>query len=267
MLLNEQQLVSNINHTVVDVIILSYAKNDHLKGLTEQTINTLLNSENQDNIQFNIIIIESNKNLKPFNYPNTTTLYPHVKFGFNKYINIGLKNCGNDFVCLCNNDLIFHQGWATNILSEFSKDQNLYSASPFCQFSQGAEGMPLNSGLYYGYTIRKEVSGWCIMLRRQTFQIIGKPDNKFKFWYSDNDYANLLKKHNLKHALITSSFVDHIESQTLLTKKEVDRKKLTYNEFLYYDYKWNHKNYFLYKVRLSKQNLFNRLRALRNLFR
>jgi GT2 family glycosyltransferase len=267
MLLSEQPLMISENQTRIDIIILSYAKNNYLRGLTEQTISTLINSEKRGNILFNILIIESNKSLKPFNYTNTTTIYPRGKFGFNKYINIGLKNSGNDFVCLCNNDLIFHDGWANNILFEFNRDRDLYSASSFCQFSQGVDGIRPNSGLHYGYRIRKEISGWCIMTRRQTFQIIGKPDYNFKFWYSDNDYANLLKKHNLKHALVTSSFVDHIESQTLLAEKESHRKKLTDNEFLYYDYKWNHKNYFLYKTRLYKQNLLNKLRALRNLFR
>ena len=97
----------------IDVVILSYAKNDYLKGLTDQTIATLMDSEDPAKIYFNVIVIESDKKLQPYQFENSTTIYPVEKFGFNKYLNIGIKETSNKYICLANNDLIFHKGWAT----------------------------------------------------------------------------------------------------------------------------------------------------------
>jgi len=239
--------------TVVDIIILSYAKNDKLKKLTLDTVSTLSQSEDAGDISFNVIVIESNKQIKPYTYPNTSTIYPRSKFGFNKYINIGLAKSHNQYVCICNNDLIFHKNWASEIIKAFKADKTLYSASPYCANNQGIRGIEKDSGLYYGYELFKEISGWCFMVRRDIFDIIGKLDPNFKFWYSDNDYANLLTKHNLKHALVSSSLVDHLDSQTISAENEVNRQKLTTDEYIYYDYKWSHKKYWLYIYRKYRE--------------
>ena len=117
----------------IDIIILSYAKNGMLKQLTEQTISTLLVSEDPAQIHFNIIVIESNKNLAPFQFENTKTIYPKEKFNFNKYLNIGISLTSKKYTCLCNNDLIFHKNWASEILKEFARYPTLLSANPYCE--------------------------------------------------------------------------------------------------------------------------------------
>ena len=40
----------------IDIIILSFAKNEALKNLTIQTIDTLLASEDPDEIDFNVLV-------------------------------------------------------------------------------------------------------------------------------------------------------------------------------------------------------------------
>src|SRR4051812_37526831 len=93
--------------TQIDILILSYAKDEHLKDLTIQTIDTLLKSEDPGEIQFNVVVIESNKQMQPYQFENSTTIYPAEKFGFHKYLNIGIRQTNSPYVCLCNNDLIF----------------------------------------------------------------------------------------------------------------------------------------------------------------
>ena len=73
-------------------------------------------SENPKKIQFNVVVMESNNSLATFQYKNSITLYPRQKFGFHKYLNIGINLTTNPYICLCNNDLIFHNGWATEIM-------------------------------------------------------------------------------------------------------------------------------------------------------
>src|ERR1700761_8999095 len=117
----------------IDIIILSYAKSDLLKQMTIDAINSLETSENSEKIIFNTVVLESNKALKPFQYPRTTTIYPEEAFGYNKYLNIGIQMTHNSYVCLCNNDLIFHKNWATEILEAFDQHPELSSANPYSE--------------------------------------------------------------------------------------------------------------------------------------
>jgi hypothetical protein len=80
----------------------------------------------------------------------------------------------------------------------------------------------------------------------------GKLDPAFKFWFADNDYSNTLQKFGLKHALVTSSIVDHLESRTLKTKTTTEQLELTSRERFYYEYKWGGRSYFSYLNRVRK---------------
>lgn len=238
----------------IDIIILSFAKNRELKTITEDCLRSLHESENTAEIKFNIIVIESNKDLKPFQYEGTETLYPWQRFGYHRYMNIGINKTRSKYVCICNNDLFFHPGWASEIIKAFNSDPELASASPACGIHHPENGFSLNNGIHYGYEVRKELVGWCIFFRRDILKITGKLDPAFKFWFADNDYSNTLKKHKLKHALVTSSIVDHLESRTLKTKTPKEQELLTSRERFYYEYKWEGRSFFSYLNRVRKFN-------------
>ncbi|MBB2146440.1 glycosyltransferase [Pedobacter sp. LMG 31464] len=237
----------------IDVIILSYAKTDALKLMTEQSIQSLIDSEDASEVSFNIIVIESNHDLKPYQYPNTNTVYSDKKFGYHKYMNTGINMSENPYVCICNNDLLFHPKWATEILKAFDQDSSIQSASPLCSIHHPLiTGIEPNSGVYIGYEVRREITGWCLFFKRSILKKTGLLDEKFTFWYADNDYANTLKKHSINHALVTSSIVDHLESKTLKTFNQEEQLKMTAMERFYFEYKWEGRSYFSYLNRLLK---------------
>ena len=234
----------------IDVIVLSFAKDEILRKVTADCVSSLFASEDKNEILFHCVVLESNRNLSPLQYEHTTTLYPKKKFGFNTYVNIGLRATRSPYVVIANNDLYFHQGWATEILRVMNADPSVVSASPVCTYHHPAFGIPLHSGNYPGYEIRKEIAGWCILLKREILDTIGFFDEKFRFWYADYDYANNLKAHHLKHVLISSSVVDHLDGRTT---KELSKPKhfdFTLVSKLYYEYKWIHKNKLTYLRRL-----------------
>jgi GT2 family glycosyltransferase len=244
-----------MNWNKVDIIILSYAKNLALQEMTEQTISSLINSEKSNQVYFDILVIETNKNISPYQYSHSTTIYPQESFGFHRYLNIGIKMTKNSFVCMCNNDLFFHENWASEILAEMQRDPQLMSASPFCTFSHPKVGYQQNSGNIYGYKVGSDIAGWCIFVRREIFEKIGLLDERFKFWYCDNDYAKTLEKFNIKHTLVTSSLVDHLEGKTTSTLDEVAQKSLTNEQHWYYQYKWEHRNILLYIYRVARSKI------------
>lgn len=220
----------------VDIVILSYAKTDELKRVTLNGVESLFASEDPAEVQFEVFVIESNKGMQPYQYPGTTTIYPDVPFGFNKYLNIGINASDSDYVCLNNNDLIYHKNWATEILKAMQADSNLLSATTYCPLYH-KDKFEQNSGNVEGYI--GVLMGWCIFVKREIFDIIGQLDEKFVFWYCDNDYCLTLQKYHVKNELITSSLVTHLGSESLKAtadKKEVNR--LTQLPRVYFNYKW-----------------------------
>ncbi|MDF2434006.1 MAG: hypothetical protein JWP44_3637 [Mucilaginibacter sp.] len=238
----------------IDVIILSYAKDEALKNLTIQTIDTLIASEDPDEIQFNIVVIESNQNLKPYEFKHSTTIYTDKPFGYNRYMNIGIKATLNPYVCLCNNDLIFRKGWASQILNQMQLDKDLKSVNPYCENFH--KNTVKDDGRNIVSTINGILIGWCIFFKREILSTTGYLDEKFEFWFADNDYGNTMNKFHIKHALVTSSKVTHIGSKSHSILSNQDLFEYTYGQFLYYDLKWNNKSRLSYYLKAILLPLF-----------
>lgn len=227
--------------TQIDIIILSYAQTEDLKQTTINCINSLMESEDPAEIQFNIIIVESNHELNPYQYDYGRTIYPDQPFGYHRYMNMGINMTASSYVCLCNNDLIFHANWATEILKPFKQYLDVFSASPICSIHHPKMGYKLNDGLRLGFRVREELAGWCIFMRRDVFKFIGQLDENYIFWCADNDYANTLWLMKLNHVLVTSSIVDHLENKTLNSQSAERREELTDKEVVYFDKKWKYR--------------------------
>ncbi len=236
----------------IDVIILSYAKDERLKAITAQAVKTLLLSENSTQVQFNVLVIESNKLISPFQFEGTTTIYPQEPFGFNRYLNIGINHTEGDFIALCNNDLVFHTGWASEILTTMDRYPDILSANPYdpgFSYSNTIKNGPdiLSTNNYPN--LSGVLTGWCVFVKRKIFETIGPLDERFEFWYADNDYEQTLKKHKIVHALIKTSIVEHITAQSHDTL--TDRKNLTEGQRHIFEKKWHREFYlkrFLYKL-------------------
>ena len=222
----------------IDVVFISYAQTEDLKQVTEGAIASLMNSEESDKIKFNVVVIESERSLSPYQYPYSQTVYPEVPFGYHEYLNIGINMTSAPFICLCNNDLVFHRNWATEILKPFFQYSDVVSASPFCSIHHPREGYKVNDGLRIGYRIREELLGWCIFLKRDILKRIGRLDRNLIFWCADNDYGNTLYMMKMPHILVTSSIVDHLESRTLNDQSNERKLELTDQETDYFKKKW-----------------------------
>ncbi len=211
----------------VDICIISYAKNEELKLITENGIKSLLASEQQ--IKFNIFVVESNKNVHYDYLPGVITFYTDEPFNYNRYLNIAVSKGSSKYILLANNDLTFENNWASEIISQMELRPNLLSASPFCPQTQneGLKRVPL----VYGYEVRNQIAGWAIFVQRKIFDVINELPTDCSYWYSDNDYAMTLQKYNIKHALITNSIVNHHPDNHGSTGKEILRDENLLNEY------------------------------------
>ena len=209
-----------INPIEIDIVMLVKSDSDKTINMTKKSLESLACSEK--NIQFNVFLVETFN--KKYSYENVTKIIHHTEnFGFNKCMNIGRK-CGDaEYVCLCNNDLIFKENWASSIVESMMEDPELISASPRCEYIHRTE---LNKPIAYGHEIIHFIAGWCIFQKREIYDLIGDLDERFVFWYADNDYAEVLKKMGLKHGRVNKSIVNHLGSQTL--SNTLDKKKKDY---------------------------------------
>ena len=198
--------------TDVDVVIVSWAKNDLLLKETHLGLKTLFVSEKPEIVRFHAIVIESNPEVSYDNVETNghtvKTIYPEDKeFGYHKYLNIGVRAGQSTYVVLCNSDLRYGPGWASAILAVMQHEPDILSASPWCPLAHG-KNRP-KTAYTQGYLVRKEMAGWCIFQQRKVYDHIGELDERFKFWYCDNDYAKELQVRGLRHCLVTQSTVTH----------------------------------------------------------
>jgi GT2 family glycosyltransferase len=200
---------------IVDIIILSKTDNENIYQMNLNCINSLLKSEDKSKISFNIILVESNKTAA-YEYPETRLIYPKETFGYNKFLNIGLQQAKGDFHAFCNNDLIFHEYWMTNIIAYSNNNPKILSFSPidfnYSAMKKIADGIKPN----WGYVPKYHIAGWCIVVKKEIFKIIDPIfDPIFDFYYADDDYGLTLLKNNIQHRLVVNSLVDHLESKTV----------------------------------------------------
>lgn len=207
----------------LSAIILAMTATEELFNMTSICINSLMTSESATDME--IIIVESNKNYlnSKFKYPEfVTVIIPDASFNFHKFLNIGIKGSSGEYIALCNNDLIFYNHWFSEILKVINHNPSIKSFSPCGKINDYS----FTNTFELGYKVRTHVMGWCIVADREVFSQIGFLDETFDFWYADNDYAMTLKKYNIKHALVRTSKVEHLE-------KEQRRKKIKGVDKLY----------------------------------
>lgn len=192
----------------IDIVIVSYAKDDECYNLTKNCLTSLFDSE--ENIEFCVYVVESQNDVQwDKEFPEVITLSAPLPYGYHKFLNTGIAAGINPYVVLCNNDLIFYKGWATEILKVSDQIPDIMSFSPYCPLTQSQYGIKENSGNYLGHQVRVHISGWCIFQRREIYEKIGKLDERYEHWYCDNDYAMTLHSKGMGHILVTSSVVEH----------------------------------------------------------
>jgi GT2 family glycosyltransferase len=201
----------------IDVIILSYGKTQPLIELTQRTIDTCHASE--DSIKFNVLVIEQEPNVV---YANCKNMHVSESFNYNKFMNIGLGITTNKYVALCNNDLVFGKGWASELTASMNV-LDILSGSPYCPKSfNNTIYKALDFDATIGTNLHHHIAGWCIMLDRDILKVIGKLDEDFPFWFADNAFSEQLKANGLQHVRANRSIVSHLGSTTLNTMPNKD---------------------------------------------
>lgn len=188
------------------ILILSNTANIDFYNLLNNCIVSIGN--------YPVVVVETNSKLKGKKIPlqenrDCKFIFPEEEFNYNKFLNIGLKTIKDEKIIITNNDVEFLPGCVSEINSKLSVYDSI---SPFDFYNKNHT--TLSRPIVEGYEIGNHVTGCCLGLTSNTLSIIGPFDESFKFWYQDNDYTNLLKKYNLKHALLRDAKIKHYGQQS-----------------------------------------------------
>jgi len=202
-----------------DIIILSLIKDRESEVRTWNCINSYI--ETGGVLLNNIYVVETNPDytLYKYNKPDYATgiplrvkfIYPKEEFNYNRFFNKALKECEAEFIFGPNNDLSIQPNCLQTILHEFKNNTEIHSISPIDRNWHRHTKMylPNDNKLYYGYDVSLHMFGCAFAARRDVFEKIGYLDERFYFFYQDNDYVECLKKCNLKHGVHTGARVIH----------------------------------------------------------
>jgi hypothetical protein len=194
----------------LDVIILSLAKDDASFATTKRCVDSYLATSNY--YINKIFVVESFKNFdRSYNNVKVEVIIPKQNFNYNEFYNIALRRCTAEFVMGPNNDLIIQENCIKNILEEFRKTEDIHSISPIDRkwHRHTIQYFPNEAKLYRGWETSLQMFGCVFCCRRSVFDVIGFLDERFFFFYQDNDYVYSLQRCGLNHGLLTSARVVH----------------------------------------------------------
>jgi hypothetical protein len=202
-----------------DLIIVAATKDDSLRRMTQDAIDSCVN----DGAEVNVILVETFRKsvaeLAGYSKVNKFVIY-NEEFNYNRCLNRGLAFRTGDVQIMANNDIIFEAGWSK--IGQIMIDNGYLSASALSGHVL-QRVFPREDVAYEGYDISRYVSGWCLFAQAKVFELIGRLDESFSFWYSDNTYVTQLKKAGIKNYLICNCVVNHYISRTL---SKQDRKTI-----------------------------------------
>lgn len=210
-----------------DVIILSLVVDEETFQKTKSCVDSYINTA--DNLINKIFVVETNSNFnKDYKQPKVDVIKPNKQFNYNEFFNVALAKCTAEFVVGPNNDLIVQPNCLQVILAEFNSNLGLHSISPIDRkwHRHTKTYLPSDNKLYYGTEVSLHMLGCMFACRReQVFNAIGFLDEKFYFFYQDNDYIMSLNRCGLIHGVHTGALISHQSGGT--NKYAEERLKYT----------------------------------------
>lgn len=216
----------------LSIIILSYTLDDEVYQMNHRCLDSLFGSEQWQERQLQVILIESNKN-NPYRYDDRVeVIVPEEKFNFHRYFNIGLEHTNGEFIAFCNNDIVFMKGWFSAIMKVKAKHPQFmcFSSLDRSYPMMGEDALPSSNDYYIGWENKKHFAAWCFVWERKAFETIGKFDETFDFYSADDDELQTLRYYAIPNVVVTNSEVRHLSQVVTNKMDESDAHKIVDRE-------------------------------------
>jgi GT2 family glycosyltransferase len=217
---------------IVDVIILTNSTTS--LRITKRTIYSLLESEKD--YEFRIHLLESGMSATNdyINMGVANYMKPNETFNYNKFLNYASDYIQGEWVVISNNDVGYEKGWFTEMMKIHNQRPDIESFSPKdpLYYMKYFDWHFINSDSQYfeSYIVSEAVMGWCIVIKKTALDKILPFDEQFDMYYQDNDYAEMLKLHGIKHALVRHSIACHLNTLNVEEISENKQNKMLTDE-------------------------------------
>lgn len=207
----------------LSVVFLSKVSDESSCLLLKQAIESVVLST--EGFDFEIIIVESGDiEWAQRIVKDQGVIIPYVfkEFNFHKALNLGLAKALGAYICFSNNDVIFYQDWYKNIHEVMHKN-NFGAASPVDPQEDKLWMVDKKERSFVeGYEIQKHFKGWCFVVDRRVFKVIKQFDERFDFYFADNDFITQIEFAGFKHASVLNSKVHHLaKSNESIVDKDI----------------------------------------------
>lgn len=241
----------------VDVVMLAFTASQEIFEMNQKAIQSLRAGDPA--IKFNVFLLESNVEFPAFGWEYdaaTNVIYPKEKFNFNRFNNIGMALGKADWIVFSNNDVVFEAGWFSALLKANALNPALRSICPVDPASAHTPKgtFEKNAEFVIGHLVRVTFTGWCFMVQRSVFEETGPFDERFDYYFADDDFTMQLRKADILNAAVPKSHVHHLAH---MTSKETG---LSINEKFKSDQatfksKWGSQRSIAWKNRLAEKIL------------
>lgn len=199
--------------------------------------------ESEKNYKFHFHLVESGINIKS-QYAQIIDNYIVIRgeFNYNKSINNALKYVKYDWVVISNNDVGYEKNWFSEIMAIHKSRPDIESFSPkdpmlYMKYFDW-HFIDSKDEYFESYKVSEALMGWSLVIKRTALDKITPFDEQFDMYYQDNDYAMMLQKNNIKHALVRYSIACHLGTLKVEEKYSNEKKSKMDEDFLKFTKKW-----------------------------
>lgn len=218
---------------MIDVIILTDSRDPDTTQLTISSV--------KDSVDAKVILVSKREDYYIYKGVDVYVVIKE-KFNYNRFINQTMKYVKSDWVLISNDDVYYYPDWFTEIMNVYEQHPEITSFSPRDTLlnKMWFPHLFTNGEIYHeGYTVTELLQGWSILIKRTDLEKITPLDEQFDMYYQDNDFAECLKQHNIKHALVRKALANHKNTHNIGVPMSSEKITKLKEDELKFRTKWN----------------------------
>lgn len=228
----------------ISFIVINHNSRDYISACLDSIEN------NCQNINFEIIIVNNDNSF--FEYSKARIINSRINKGFGSACNLGAKSASGKILCFLNPDTEIADG-IEKVADYFDKHRETGIIGPkleteenkiepwcagyeigFWNLIRNNLGIPKSKKIWDSKSNIEcdRVSGTCLFIRKELFDILKGFDEKFFMYFEDDDLCKRTRKKGYKVTYFPDFSVRHFGGKSFSSKFK--QKKLFYKSMFYY---------------------------------
>ena len=227
----------NDSSPTCDIIIITWNGLEY----TEKCVNSI--QKNTQNVDYRFIFVDNNSTDKTLEFlekiPNSILIKNNSNLGFAKAMNQGLEKVLATYTVWINNDTVVTPNWLSKMINHLENNSKAGAIGPVSNGTgiiQKIDGLKTNdyhqiekfaqdiSRKYKNKIVEyHRIAGFCIIIKSEIINIIGKIDETFNHGgYDDDDYCKRIRDKGYKILIAQDVFIYHKSGASFSAAKDPD---------------------------------------------